>query len=100
MVPKSSADAEAPVRRAILRRRRLFVGLLIAAGSSLLVGLLPGQGHLLLLHLAFDSMIAGYVIHLLQVKQRKPAKRSLNSGSAPSWESQDEELSEPERRHA
>jgi hypothetical protein len=65
MVPKDLPNAPARRRsRIVARRRRTFERLLIAAGGTLLLGLLPWFHALLWIHLALDAGILGYVVQL------------------------------------
>ena len=55
----------------ISRRRQVFVGLLAAAGATLLLGLMFGLGILLLVHVAIDVILAGFVVFLIRTKNRE-----------------------------
>lgn len=76
LVPKNADDLAAPHRLAIIRRRRVFVGLLASSGFFLVAGLLPGLRDLLLVHLGIDCLLGAFVIHLMQLKEADEAKHS------------------------
>jgi len=70
MVPRS--DVTQPVRRrgrVIRRRRQNFERLLIVAGVTLVVGLVPALRWMLFVHLAVDAIIGLYVARLLRWKR-------------------------------
>ena len=65
MVPKDLPNAPARRRsRIVARRRRAFERLVVAAGATLILGLLPWLRPLLYVHLALDLCVTGYVIQL------------------------------------
>ena len=65
MVPKDLPNAPARRRsRIVARRRRTFERLLIAAGATLTLGLLPWLHALLWVHLLLDAAVVGYVVQL------------------------------------
>lgn len=68
-----SVDGWDPV---IDRRRQVFVGLLIGAAATLVLGLIPGLGILLKLNVVIDLALAGYVVYLIRAKVRR-APRDL-----------------------
>jgi type III secretory pathway component EscV len=65
--------AAALPRRGSARRRRrdIFLALLVAAGSTLVLGAIPGLRMLWLVHVAADVLLMGYVA--LLVRQRNLA---------------------------
>lgn len=79
LMPKTPDEAEAPRKRAVARRRHIFVGLLGGSGASLVLGLIPSLHALLILHLCFDLVLAGFVLFLLQLKQRRPPKHAFRN---------------------
>lgn len=72
MVPKP--DVTAPKRRrsrVIRKRRQTFERLALAAGSTLVIGLIPGLRWFLLLHVIVDVALGVYVGRLLQWKREE-----------------------------
>ena len=70
MVPRS--EVTQPVRRrgrVIRRRRQNFERLLILAGVTLVLGLVPALRWMLFVHLAVDGVIGIYVARLLRWKR-------------------------------
>jgi hypothetical protein len=70
MVPRS--EVTQPVRRrgrVIRRRRQNFERLLVAAGVTLALGLLPALRWMLFVHLAIDGLLGFYVARLLRWKR-------------------------------
>ena len=59
-------------RRVLARRRRMLVGLGLAAATSLAAAIWQGSSLLLITHIAIDAIAAWYVAMLLQIKQRRP----------------------------
>lgn len=57
------------------QRRRVFVGLVATAASTLLLGLLPPLRLLLEVHVGVNAVLAGYVWYLLVTKPRPRARR-------------------------
>jgi flagellar biosynthesis component FlhA len=69
MVPRS--EVTQPVRRrsrVIRRRRQNFQRLLVVAGITLILGLVPALRWMLFVHLAVDASIGLYVARLLRWK--------------------------------
>jgi hypothetical protein len=60
-------------RRVLSRRRRVLVGLGLAALSSLALAIWQGSSTLLIVHIVIDGIGAWYVAMLLQIKQRRTA---------------------------
>ena len=56
----SSLHASTARARTQKRRRDIFVGLLAAMGTSLVLGLIPGLRILWVVHLIFDALFAAY----------------------------------------
>ncbi|MDH3606270.1 MAG: hypothetical protein OER12_04675 [Acidimicrobiia bacterium] len=75
-----SIDPETLRRQQVLaRRRRVMVGLLGAAGVTLVAAILTGSIPLLLLSLAFDGMFVAYLAALNSVQHRPQATRLPNT---------------------
>lgn len=73
-------------RQMLIRRRRVFSGLVVTAGATLVFGLIPGARGLLKIHLAVDLILFGYIIFLIQAKQRRvsrPAQREPEEFAEP-----------------
>ena len=65
MVPKDLPEAPKRRRnRVILRRRRNFLRLVIAAAGSFIIGLIPHLHVFLYLNLLADAALVGYVLQL------------------------------------
>ncbi|MGH2705043.1 MAG: hypothetical protein ACRDJ4_08105 [Actinomycetota bacterium] len=58
-------------RRSVQRRRRLFLGLLIAACVSLTLAIGTGDQLLIKLHLGIDVALAGYILLLIEMQQAR-----------------------------
>jgi hypothetical protein len=56
------------------RRRDIFVGLIAAMGTSLLLGFIPGLRILWVVHVLFDAMLAGYVGLLVHMRNQAAEK--------------------------
>ena len=54
----------------MLRRRRVFVGLVAASALTGLVGVMPSFRSVLWVNLAIDVLLAGFVVFLVQEKSR------------------------------
>ena len=67
----------------ILKRRRIFVGLVGAFGSTFFLGLLPGLHGMLWLSLAIAASLAAYITFLVEEKKRHPVHRRLNPQPLP-----------------
>ncbi len=71
-VATARSQAAAPRRGSARRRRRdIFLSLLVAAGSTLVLGAVPGLHMLWVVHVAADVLLFGYVA--LLVRQRNLA---------------------------
>lgn len=78
MVPKDLPQAPRRRRNRVIRRRRqMFVRLLIAAVGTLVIGLIPGLGSLLWVHLAIDATIVGYVLYLRRQVRLETQRREV-----------------------
>lgn len=55
----------------------MFVRLLIAAVGTLVIGLVPGLGSLLWVHLAIDATIVGYVLYLRRQVRLETQRREI-----------------------
>lgn len=75
MVP-TEPYPDAMRRRARERRRRAFTGLVIAAGATLLLGLIPALRFFLLLHLMVDALLLVFVNYLVNLKRELEFKAS------------------------
>lgn len=82
LVPKGLGDAPVRTRRArlIQKRRATLQRILIAAGVTLVLGLLPFLRALWWAHLGFDALLVGYVIqlrrwHMNEVQRRTVVRR-------------------------
>jgi hypothetical protein len=60
--------ADARRKRTQARRREILTGLVIAMGSTLLLGMLPSLRVFWMLHLLLDVLFAGYVAALVHMK--------------------------------
>lgn len=70
MIPRS--EVTQPVRRrsrVIRRRRQNFQRMLVVAGATLVLGLVPALRWMLFVHLAVDAAIGFYVVRLLRWKR-------------------------------
>jgi hypothetical protein len=72
----SSLHASSAKARTQKRRRDIFVGLLAAMGTSLLLGFIPGLRILWVVHVLFDAMFAGYVGLLVHMRN-EAAEREM-----------------------
>jgi hypothetical protein len=74
-------------RRAVKRRRDVFVGLLVAMGASLVLGFLPQLRALWALHLVLDVLFAAYVGLLVYLRnlaaEREMKVRFLPTAAPP-----------------
>lgn len=77
LVPPKAEDIERTKELTLARRRKVFTALAGAAIATLLLGMFPALRGLLKLHLAVDLILAGYVVLLLQMKQRAPTRRQV-----------------------
>lgn len=77
MMPMTPADAEHHANHAVHRRRMVFETLVIAAGASLLLGLIPSMRVLLYVHLVIDAILGAFVLLLLQAKGRRRPKHAV-----------------------
>jgi hypothetical protein len=69
---QAQASAAVPRRGSARRRRRdIFLSLLVAAGTTLVLGAVPGLRMLWIVHVAADLLLFGYVA--LLVRQRNLA---------------------------
>ena len=71
----SIEPAELKRQQMLARRRRIMVGLIGAAGVTLVAAIASGSIPLLLLSLAFDGMFVAYLAALNSVQHRPPAAR-------------------------
>lgn len=69
VMPPRPVDPEARRRQVMARRRQLFMALLVAAGTTLVLGILPELRWMLYAHLVVDLLLSVYVVFLLRVKQ-------------------------------
>ncbi|MGH2768127.1 MAG: hypothetical protein ACREJP_10120 [Candidatus Methylomirabilales bacterium] len=76
LVPRSLSDLPSPRRRSLERRRLAFFGLLGAAAATLALGMVPSLDALIKVHILVDGMLAGYVLVLLKMKERRPSRRA------------------------
>ena len=78
MVPKDLPNAPKRRReRILLRRRRAFERLLVAAVGTLILGLIPHLHLLLYLNLALDLAVVGYVAQLRRWRGRERQRREV-----------------------
>jgi hypothetical protein len=71
LMPKTPDELKAPRKRMKRRRRRLFTALVLSAGLTLTLGLIPPLRELLKVHAAVDLILIGYVMYLVQAKHRE-----------------------------
>jgi hypothetical protein len=71
LVPPTAEQVLAARKQAVARHRQYLSWLLLAAGTALLLGLLPGLHVLLTVHLALDLAVLGYMAFLVSTKQRR-----------------------------
>lgn len=86
LMPKSQDELDDPHHRVKVRRRRIFTLLVGLAAGTLLLGLIPGLRDFLRIHLAFDLMLGGYVMYLIQEKYRHSyylPKRAIGTEEQP-----------------
>lgn len=76
-------------RQAVKRRCDILVGLLVAMGASLVLGLLPGLRVLLAVHVVIDLVFAGYVAALIYMRNLA-AEREMKLRFLPSRQTQAE----------
>lgn len=81
LVPKTPRDAFEKNQRAVLQRRRVFEGLVVASAATLLLGLFPILRFLLVLHLIVDVVLASFVLLLRRLKGSKPPKHAFRHGA-------------------
>lgn len=70
-MPRTAEEMEAPRRRAVRRRRKIFLGLVALAALTFVIGWVPDLRWILRLHIAIDFFLAGYVLFLIQAKQQR-----------------------------
>lgn len=58
-------------KRVLARRRRILIGLALAAVTTLVAAIWQGSVYLLVAHIAIDAIGAWYISMLLQIKQRR-----------------------------
>lgn len=71
LVPPTAEQLVLARKQALARHRQYLAWLLLAAGTSLLLGLLPGLHVLLGVHVALDVAFLAYLVFLVQTKQRR-----------------------------
>ena len=87
--PVASASGLARSRRAVKRRRDIFVGLLVAMAGSLILGFLPQLRALWAVHVVLDLVFAGYV-GLLVYLRNLAAERDMKVRFLPTANAQPE----------
>ena len=65
------------------RRRQLFTALLVAAGTTLVLGILPELRWMLYAHLVVDVLLALYVAFLLRVKNSRSSRDEVEEDVQP-----------------
>lgn len=65
-------------RRVLARRRRILVGLGLAAITTLTLAIWQGSSALLIAHIVIDAIGAWYIAMLLQIKQRRSAPELID----------------------
>jgi hypothetical protein len=88
MMPQTPGDFDANHRNLVRRRRRTFVLLLAMVAATLTTGFIPHLHALLKINVGFDLLFSGYVLYLIQSKQRRPAA-SAAAGTGPESEEAD-----------
>lgn len=97
-MPRTPEELEAPRRRSIRRRRKIFLSLVVGAAFSFALGWLPDLGWLLRLHIAIDFVLAGYVLFLIQARQQR--ERYVPRHARPSLPDETQEPVEETYLHA
>ncbi|MGH2717807.1 MAG: hypothetical protein ACRDJU_04430 [Actinomycetota bacterium] len=64
----------------IEKRRHVFIGLVIAAVATLLMGLIPSLGILLKLNIVIDVALVGYIVYLVMTKPQPMAREFSDAG--------------------
>lgn len=75
-VPMNRAGSAPRLSGVRKRRRDVFVGLLGAAGATLVLGIVPALRALWLVHLLVDGILIAYVVMLIQIRNQA-AEREL-----------------------
>jgi len=71
LVPPTAEQLVLARKQALARHRQYLAWLLLAAGTTLLLGLLPGLHVLLGVHVALDVAFLAYLVFLVQTKERR-----------------------------
>jgi hypothetical protein len=77
-VARSQPDSDSYIRRhAQIRRQRILLGMGVASVSTLVFATWTGSISWLMINIAVNVAIAGYVTLLLTIKQRRATQRSI-----------------------
>lgn len=71
LVPPTPEQVVRSRKRALARHRQVLSRLLLAAATTLLLGILPGLHVLLKAHVVIDLLGAAYVVFLLKTRRRR-----------------------------
>jgi hypothetical protein len=71
LVPPTAEQVVEARRRAVARHRQYLSWLLLSAAVTLLLGVLPGLHMVLKVHLALDVAVIGYLVFLVNTRQRR-----------------------------
>ena len=77
MVPKGIAAVVSRRQRVMLRRRRIFTRLLIAAAVTFLLGVVPALRSVWIAHVVLDAVLVGYVFQLRRWRMRELQRRRV-----------------------
>ena len=89
-MPKTIDELQSPRRAALIIRRRVFTALVGISIVTLVIGLFPGMGAFLRIHLSLDLMLVGFVMYLLSEKYRKVLLDDTSAHQADEIEDPDE----------
>jgi hypothetical protein len=71
LIPPTTEQLVQARKQALARHRQHLAWLLLAAATTLLLGVLPGLHVLLKVHVLVDLAFVGYLVFLVQTKQRR-----------------------------
>ncbi len=77
MVPKGVSAPVSRRQRVMLRRRRIFARLLLAAGVTFLLGIIPALRSVWIAHVVLDVALVGYVFQLRRWRIREVERRRV-----------------------
>lgn len=99
MVPKDRDDAPSGLvrrrNRVIRRRRDAFQRLVVSAGATLVLGIIPPLNALLWIHLFVDALLVIYVVQLRRWRAAELQRARVVRQLPPEIDLTDEALTEP-----